>query len=58
MPMKSQQQRKAMYAAASGNSTIGIPRKVGKKFAAHDKPGMLPKRRKPPAKHTAHYGKV
>lgn len=44
MPMKSQQQRKAMYAAAKGKSTIGIPKKVAKEFVAEDKPGKLPKR--------------
>jgi hypothetical protein len=32
-----------MYAAASGKSTLGIPRKVGKEFVAADKPGKLPK---------------
>ena len=44
MPMRSQQQRKAMYSAASGKSTLGIPRKVAKEFVASDKPGKLPKR--------------
>lgn len=44
MPMRSQQQRKAMYAAAAGKSTIGIPKKVAKEFVASDKPGKLPKR--------------
>ena len=43
---KSQQQRKAMYAAAEGHSTLGIPKKVGKEFAKGDKPGKLPKRAK------------
>lgn len=32
MPFKSEQQRKAMYAAASGKSTLGIPKKVGQEF--------------------------
>ena len=32
MPIKSEQQMKAMYAAAAGKSTIGIPKKVGKEF--------------------------
>lgn len=32
MPMKSKAQAAAMHAAAAGNSTIGIPAKVGKKF--------------------------
>jgi hypothetical protein len=44
MPPVSQQQRKAMYAAAAGHSTLGIPKKVGKEFVAADKPGKLPKR--------------
>lgn len=46
MPMRSQQQRKAMYAAAAGKSNIGIPKKVAKEFVASDKPGKLPKRAK------------
>jgi hypothetical protein len=32
MPIESKQQQKAMYAAAAGNSTLGIPKKVGKEF--------------------------
>jgi hypothetical protein len=32
MPFVSKDQQKAMYAAASGKSTIGIPKKVGKEF--------------------------
>ena len=32
MPPVSEKQRKAMYAAASGHSTLGIPRKVGEEF--------------------------
>jgi hypothetical protein len=44
MPPRSEQQRKAMHAAASGNSTLGIPKKVGKEFADADKGGKLPKR--------------
>lgn len=42
MPMKSQQQRKAMHAAAEGKSTLGIPKKVAKKFVAEDTGGKLP----------------
>lgn len=41
---KSQAQRRAMYAAASGKSTIGIPAKVGREFVKGDKPGKLPRR--------------
>lgn len=36
--MKSDKQRRAMYAAASGKSDIGIPRSVGRKMVKHDKP--------------------
>lgn len=32
MPIKSKQQQKAMYAAASGNSKVGIPKKVAKEY--------------------------
>lgn len=34
MPMKSKAQAAAMHAAAQGNSTIGIPQSVGKKFVS------------------------
>ena len=44
MPPVSQAQRRAMYAAASGKSTLGIPKKVGAEFVAADKPGKLPAR--------------
>ena len=42
MPMKSDDQRKAMYAAAAGKSTLGIPKKVGKEFvkAGKAKPNL------------------
>lgn len=33
-----------MGAAASGKSTLGIPKKVGKEFIEADKGGKLPKR--------------
>lgn len=36
-PFKSDAQRKAMYAAAEGESTIGIPKKVGKEFVSDSK---------------------
>lgn len=50
-PPKSESQRKAMHAAAAGKSTLGIPKKVGKEFAAADKGGKLPaKAPKPPMK--------
>jgi len=35
-----------MRAAASGHSTLGIPRQVGKEFSAADPGGRLPKRAK------------
>lgn len=44
MPMQSEAQRRAMHAAASGNSTLDIPKKVGKEFVAADPGGKLPKR--------------
>lgn len=34
MPYESKAQRAAMYAAASGHSTLGISKKVGKDFVA------------------------
>lgn len=42
MPFKSEAQRRALYAAAAGNSTLGIPKEVGQKFVAHDEGGKLP----------------
>ena len=47
MPPVSQAQRAAMYAAAAGKSTLGIPKKVGAEFVAADKPGKLPDKKKP-----------
>ena len=42
MPIKSEQQEKAMYAAAAGKSTLGIHKKVGKEFikAGKAKPNL------------------
>ena len=42
MPVKSEQQMKAMYAAAAGKSTLGIPKKVAKEFikAGKAKPNL------------------
>lgn len=37
MPSKTERQHRAMAAAASGKSTLGIPAKVGKEFLAADK---------------------
>jgi hypothetical protein len=50
MPPRSQAQARAMFAAKSGNSTIGIPKSVGEEFTEDLKPGSvkaLPKRKKP-----------
>jgi hypothetical protein len=44
MPAKSEAQRKAMFAAAAGKSTLGIPKKVGKEFVAATPAGKLPAR--------------
>jgi len=47
MPAKSKDQLKAMAAAATGKSTLGIPKKVGKDFvAATPKGANLPKKKK------------
>lgn len=42
MPAVSEAQRRAMYAAKAGNSTLGIPKKVGAEFVAATPPGKLP----------------
>jgi hypothetical protein len=42
-PPVSEAQRKAMWAAKSGHSTLGIPQKVGAEFAKADPGGKLPK---------------
>jgi hypothetical protein len=45
MPFKSQAQAAAMHAAAQGDSSLGIPQAVGKKFVAEghgQKVGKLP----------------
>lgn len=49
MPVRSKAQLKAMHAAASGHSTLGIPKKVGKEFvkAQHGKSAKaLPEKKK------------
>jgi hypothetical protein len=48
MPIVSQAQRGAMYAAKEGRSTLGIPQKVGAEFVAADKGGKLPARKSKP----------
>ncbi len=45
-PPVSEAQRRAMGAAAGGNSTLGIPKGVGKEFIDADKGGKLPKVKK------------
>lgn len=37
MPFKSEAQRKAMYAAAEGKSTVGIPKEAAEKFIEDSK---------------------
>lgn len=37
MPLVSEKQRRAMYAAAEGHSTLGIPQSVGEEFIGKDK---------------------
>jgi hypothetical protein len=49
MPYESKAQKGAMYAAAAGKSTLGIPKKVGKEFvkagpATNKLPNKVPKR--------------
>ena len=45
MPIESKAQQRAMYAAAAGKSTLGIPKKVGKEFVAAGKAkSKLPER--------------
>jgi hypothetical protein len=47
MPVVSEAQRRAMYAAKEGHSTLGIPKKVGAEFiAATPKGADLPARAK------------
>jgi hypothetical protein len=43
-PPVSEAQRRAMHAAAGGNSTLDIPKKVGKEFSEADPGGKLPAR--------------
>lgn len=46
MPSVSEKQRRAMEAAAHGNSKLGIPKKVGKDFVSADKGKTFKKKRK------------
>lgn len=45
-PPVSEAQRKAMFAAKSGHSTLGIPKSVGTEFANADPGGKLPSKAK------------
>jgi len=48
MPIQSKAQQGAMYAAAAGKSTLGIPKKVGKEFIkAGPAKSKLPERKTP-----------
>jgi hypothetical protein len=55
MPPVSERQRRAMQAAAHGNSTLGIPQKVGKEFSQSDPGGKLPQKKNRSA---TNYGKM
>jgi hypothetical protein len=48
--MRSEMQRRAMFAAAKGKSTLGIPKKVAAEFVKSDKGGKLPKYKPPQEK--------
>jgi hypothetical protein len=52
VPIVSESQKRAMYAAAAGKSTLGIPPSVGKDFvvagpASKNLPEKMPKKDKP-----------
>ncbi len=55
-PPTSEAQRRAMHAAASGKSTIGIPKSVGKEFADTDRGGKLPEKAKKEESKNGHLG--
>jgi hypothetical protein len=46
VPPVSEAQRRAMRAAESGKSRLGIPKKVAREYDRADKGGKLPKRAK------------
>jgi hypothetical protein len=50
--MRSEAQRRLMYAAAKGD-VEGVSKKVAKEFVSADKPGKLPERVKKTAKEKA-----
>lgn len=55
-PPVSEAQRRAMYAAARGESILGIPKSVGKEFAEADKGGKLPEKAKKEESKNGHLG--
>lgn len=52
MPSVSAKQHRAMESAAHGHSTLGIPAKVGKEFAAADKGKKFPAKKRKSAAET------
>ena len=59
MPVTSQAQRRAMYAAAEGKSKLGIPKAVGKEMIdkSHGVTGLPKKAKVPLPKHFRKIGK-
>lgn len=57
MPPVSEAQRRAMFAAKAGKSTLGIPQSVGKDFVKADPGGKLPEFVKPNKPSTRNYAK-
>jgi hypothetical protein len=57
MPPVSSAQRRAMFAAKAGKSTLGIPQSVGAEFVKADKGGKLPPKIKPSPASTRSYAK-
>lgn len=55
-PPVSEAQRRAMWAAKSGKSNIGIPKSVGEEFAGADPGGKLPARKDGPGEGTKAQG--
>ena len=53
MPSVSGKQHRAMEAAAHGKSILGIPKKVGKDFAAADEEGAKHEKAESPKKESA-----
>ncbi len=51
MPFRSEAQRRAMYAAAEGRSTIGIPQEAAQHFIAHSEGEPIVRKRHKKRKH-------